>query len=125
MKVEKISLSEKFAQFDDTWQPKIVAELNGFHVKLVKLEGEFVWHHHDFEDELFFLIDGALEMKYRDAAGVERSEHLAPGEFLVIPHGVEHCPVAAPGTQLMLIEPKSTLNTGTGRNERTSEAVWL
>lgn len=123
--IEKVSLTEKFAQFDETWQPKIVAELNDFHVKLVKLDGEFVWHHHDVEDELFFVIDGSLEMKYRDASGRACVERVGPGEFLVMPHGVEHCPVASPGTKLMLLEPKTTLNTGTERNERTREAAWL
>lgn len=125
MEIKKVVLREKFAQFHEEWQPKIVAELNDFHVKLVKLDGAFVWHHHDVEDELFLLVQGSLEMRYRDADGGERSEHLSPGEFVVVPHGVEHCPVAAPGTQLMLLEPKSTLNTGTQRNERTSDAVWI
>ncbi len=119
MKLEKVTLLEKFGLFDETWKPKIVGELNDFHVKLVKTEGEFVWHHHDREDELFLVIDGALDMFYRDD-GAERIERFGPGEFLIVPHGVEHKPVAAPDTKVLLLEPKTTLNTGNVQNERTT-----
>lgn len=119
MKLQKVTLSEKFELFDERWKPKIVGELNEFHVKLVKPEGDFIWHHHDMEDELFLVVDGALDMFYRDD-GVERLEHFGPGEFLIVPHGVEHKPVAAPGTKVLLLEPKTTLNTGNVQNERTT-----
>jgi len=112
--IEKVRLSEKFAQFHDTWSPKIVGELNDSHVKLVKLQGEFVWHHHEQEDELFLVISGHLAIKLRDG-----DIHLAPGEFVIIPHGVEHLPVAEQEAQVLLLEPRTTLNTGTVTNERT------
>lgn len=124
MKLERVSLAEKFELFEETWEPKIVGELNDFHVKVVRLDGEFVWHHHDTEDELFFVVEGALEMQYRDGS-TERCERVRAGEFVIVPHGVEHRPVAQPGTKLMLLEPKTTLNTGTQRGERTREAAWL
>lgn len=124
MKLQRVSLAEKFALFEETWEPKIVGELNDFHVKIVRLDGEFVWHHHETEDELFFVVEGILEMQYRDGDS-ERSEYVRAGEFVVVPHGVEHRPVAQAGTKLMLLEPKTTLNTGTQRGERTREAAWL
>jgi mannose-6-phosphate isomerase-like protein (cupin superfamily) len=117
-------LRDKFARFEDTWKPKIVGEINDFHVKIVKLDGEFVWHHHDAEDELFLVIDGRLTMHYRDN-GVERQEEFGPNEFLIVPHGVEHKPEASPGTKLLLLEPKSTVNTGTAGGERTVEPAWI
>ncbi len=109
-----VSLAETFDRFQDHWQPKIVGEVNDAHVKLVKLKGEFVWHHHDQEDELFLVVKGRLVLKLRD-----RDLVLGPGEFAIIPHGVEHLPVAAEETHVLLLEPKSTLNTGNVRNERT------
>jgi len=112
--IEKVRLAEKFAQFHDTWSPKIVGELNDSHVKLVKLQGEFVWHHHEQEDELFLVISGHLVMKLR-----ERDIHLDAGEFVIIPRGVEHLPVAEQEVQVLLLEPKTTLNTGSVINERT------
>ncbi len=123
--LRKSNLAEKFAAFDDEWSPKIVGELNGFHVKLVKIGGEFVWHHHDVEDELFFVIEGEIAMHYRDDAGTERCERFGAGEFLIVPHGVEHKPVAVPGTKMLLLEPASTINTGTAGGERTVEARWI
>lgn len=111
---EKINLTEKFAEFDGYWQPKIVGDINDFAVKLVKLHGEFVWHHHDHEDELFLVVKGQLLMKLRDG-----DVTIDEGEFIIIPHGVEHCPVAAEEVHVLLFEPKDTLNTGNIQNERT------
>lgn len=113
---EKVNLAQKFSLFDDRWRPKIIGELNDFHVKLAKLEGEFVWHHHDEEDELFLVIKGRLQMRFRD-----RDVWLEEGEFLIVPRGVEHLPVAPQETHVLLFEPKSTLNTGNVRSERTVE----
>lgn len=113
--IEKVSLRDKLSRFDDRWSPKVVGELNGQQVKLAKLEGEFVWHHHEAEDELFLVVDGRLTIELRDGA-VE----LGPGELAIVPAGVEHRPVAADGVcSVMLFEPASTLNTGNLRNERT------
>lgn len=112
--MQKVNLREKFALFHDHWSPKIVGEVNDFHVKLVKLQGEFVWHHHDNEDELFLVVEGKLTIKLRDGEVT-----LEPGEFVVIPKGVEHLPVAAGEVQVLLLEPKTTVNTGNVRNERT------
>jgi mannose-6-phosphate isomerase-like protein (cupin superfamily) len=114
--VEKVNLAEKLARFDERWQPKIVAELNDTHVKVVKTDGEFVWHHHDEEDELFLVVSGRLRMQLRDGDIV-----LEPGELLVVPRGVEHCPVGEGETHVVLIEPRTTLNPGTVRYERTVE----
>ena len=113
---EKVNLAHKFSLFDDQWSPKIVGELNDFYVKLAKLEGEFMWHHHDEEDELFLVIKGQLQMRFRD-----RDVWLEPGEFLIVPRGVEHLPVAPEETHVLLFEPRSTLNTGNVRSERTVE----
>jgi len=109
-----INLNEKFGCFHDHWQPRIIAELNDSYVKAVKLKGEFVWHHHDHEDELFLVIKGKLRMKFRD-----REEIVRAGEFIVVPRGVEHLPIADEEVHIVLIEPKSTLNTGNITNERT------
>jgi mannose-6-phosphate isomerase-like protein (cupin superfamily) len=114
--MKKINLDDKFARFTERWSPKVVGEVNDCAVKLVKLEGEFVWHHHDTEDELFFVTKGRLTMKFREGEAV-----VGPGEFIIVPHGVEHLPVAEEGTEVMLIEPKDTLNTGNVRNARTVE----
>lgn len=113
-----VNLAEKFARFTDRWSPKIVGALNDFHVKLVKVEGEFVWHHHDTEDELFLVVSGLLKMKLRGPDG-ERTEQIRPGEFIIVPHGVEHCPSAEAETHILLLEPKTTLNTGNAGGERT------
>ncbi len=108
------NLSRAFETFSDTWSPKIAGQVNDMHVKLVKLEGEFVWHHHDVEDELFFVHKGKLLMKFRD-----RDEVVEEGEFIVVPHGVEHCPVALDGVcEVMLFEPATTVNTGNVDDER-------
>ncbi len=118
--IDKVNLSAKFETFSEHWSPKIVAEVNDAAVKLAKLRGEFVWHHHEQEDELFLVLGGTLRMLLRDAAG-ERELRIEPGEFVVIPRGVEHCPVADEEVHLVLIEPKTTLNTGNVRSERTIE----
>jgi|SRR5208283_840792 len=116
--MHKVNLAEKFTLFSEYYQPKIVGELNDSLVKLVKLQGGFVWHHHDVEDELFFVVKGALKMAVREN-GTERDIMIHPGEFIIIPHGVEHCPSAEEETHIMLLEPKSTLNTGNVESERT------
>ncbi len=116
--LEKVDLAAKLSLFDERWSPKIVAELNDAHVKAVKLEGEFVWHHHDEEDELFWVVSGRLRMQLRDGDVL-----LGPGELLVVPRGVEHCPLAEEETHVVLIEPKTVLNTGNVRNERTVEEL--
>jgi mannose-6-phosphate isomerase-like protein (cupin superfamily) len=113
--MDKINLIEKLAQFEDHWSPKIVAELNGQQVKLVKFQGPFVWHHHDHEDELFLVLRGRFCMELRD-----RMVWLDEGEMIVVPHGVEHRPVAPDGeVSILLFEPAGTLNTGNLHNERT------
>jgi mannose-6-phosphate isomerase-like protein (cupin superfamily) len=112
--IEKISLDEKFAAFGEAWSPRIVGELNGQHVKLARLRGEFVWHHHEHEDELFLVHRGRLRMELRD-----RTIVLDPGDMLVVPRGVEHRPVAEGEVEVILFEPAGTLNTGNLVNERT------
>ena len=112
--MDKVNLEDKFSQFDGHWQPKIVGELNGQYVKLAKLKGEFVWHQHEAEDEMFMVIKGKLLIKLRD-----RDIVLNPGEFFVIPCGVEHIPIAEEEVQVMLFEPKSVVNTGDVQDERT------
>lgn len=111
---DKINLAEKFAQFSDHWSPKIVAELNGQHAKLVKFRGEFVWHHHEHEDELFLVVRGAFRMEFRD-----RTVELREGEMIVVTRGVEHRPVADEEVCVMLLEPATTVNTGSAGGERT------
>ncbi len=118
--VEVIDLLEKFGLFREYWQPKIVGELNESYVKVVKLKGEFVWHKHENEDELFWVIKGSLVIKLRD-----RDVTIQPGQFVIIPKGVEHLPVAAEEVQVVLLEPKTTLNTGNVQNERTVQAEWI
>lgn len=113
--IEKVNLAEKFGQFEEHWSPKIVGEVNETCVKVAKLQGEFVWHHHEKEDELFLVISGELTIRLRDQASI----HLSAGEFVVVPHGVEHMPVAEREAQVVLLEPKTTLNTGNVVNERT------
>jgi len=114
--MEKIALAQKFSLFAEHWSPKIIGELNDSYIKLAKLKGEFVWHHHDDEDELFFIVKGKLLIKFKD-----KDVLLEEGELIVIPKGVEHLPVADQEVHVMLIEPKTTLNTGNIVNERTVE----
>jgi mannose-6-phosphate isomerase-like protein (cupin superfamily) len=116
--MQKVNLTDVLSSFSEHWQPRIVGELNGQHVKVVKLLGEFVWHHHESEDELFLVLKGELTMQLRDGDVVLRE-----GEFFIVPRGVEHRPVAASEVEVLLFEPAGTLNTGNVRNERTFEAV--
>jgi len=116
--MQPINLHAKLAEFTDFWNPRIVAELNGQHVKLAKLQGEFVWHHHAQEDELFLVLHGTLRMQFRD-----REVAVATGECIVVPRGVEHRPVADDEVHVLLFEPASTLNTGNVRNARTRERL--
>lgn len=112
--MDKINLAEKFSLFNDHFSPKVVGELNGQQVKLVKFKGEFVWHHHDHEDELFYVLKGSFDMHMRD-----KIVTIHEGEFIIIPRGVEHKPVANEEVEIMLFEPASTLNTGNVVNEKT------
>jgi len=116
--MEKVNLNEKLALFSEHWSPRVVGELNDQQVKVVKLQGEFVWHHHQNEDELFLVLHGALAIHLRD-----RVVDLDEGEFFIVPRGVEHKPVAERETHVLLLEPASTLNTGNVRNERTVDAA--
>lgn len=117
----KVNLAEKFALFGEPWSPKVVGELNGQHVKLVKLLGAFVWHKHDDEDELFLVVRGRFRMEFRD-----RHVWVEAGEFLVVPRGVEHRPVADEEADVLLFEPATTLNTGDVRDARTVERPdWI
>lgn len=109
-----INLADKFSSFSECWSPKIIGELNDFYVKAAKLKGEFIWHHHEREDEMFLVTKGTLRMKFRDHEAIIRE-----GEFLIVPHGIEHLPVAEEEVHVVLFEPKSTLNTGNVTNERT------
>ena len=116
--MNKVNLADTFARFTDQWSPKIVGELNGQTVKLVRFRGEFVWHHHEAEDEMFLVVNGRFRMEFRD-----RHVWLEKGEFLIVPRGVEHRPVAEEEALVLLFEPATTLNTGNVRNERTVEQL--
>lgn len=117
--METINLAQKFARFSDYWNPKVIGELNDFAVKIVKVKGEFVWHHHDQEDELFFVVKGRLCIQVQEAPGSQRDIWIGEGELVIIPHGIEHRPIAEEETHLMLLEPATVLNTGNVQNERT------
>ena len=121
--MQKVNLEEKLAAFTDQWSPKIVGELNGQEVKLVKFQGEFVWHHHDHEDELFLVVSGVFRMDYKDDAGVEESLEIREGEFVIVPRGAVHRPVADQEVHVLLLEPAGTLNTGNVRDRRTVEKL--
>ena len=112
--MDKVNLAATFARFADAWNPRVIGDINEMQVKVVKLSGEFVWHHHEVEDELFLVIKGRLVMRFRD-----REVTVESGEFLIVPHGVEHQPYAPEECHVVLLEPKTTLNTGTVTNERT------
>ncbi len=116
--MEKVNLAEKFKQITEYWKPYIAAELNGQYVKFVKLKGEFVWHHHEREDEMFPVVKGRFRMEFRD-----KHVWLEEGELIVVPRGVEHRPVAEEEAHILLFEPASTLNTGNVRDERTLEKL--
>ena len=112
--MQSVNLEEKFGNFQDFWNPRVIGELNDCHVKAVKIKGEFVWHHHDHEDEMFLVVKGTLRMRFRD-----RDVLVREGEFIIVPRGVEHMPVAEEEVHMVLLEPKTTLNTGNVENERT------
>ena len=118
--IESINVAQKFGLFQEYWSPKIVGELNEAYVKLAKLKGEFVWHKHDDEDELFLVVKGSLRILLRD-----RELRINEGEFAIIPHGVEHKPVADEEVHVILLEPKTTVNTGNIHSERTVESEWI
>lgn len=114
--MEKVNIAEKLSRFSDHWNPRIIGELNGQQVKAAKLKGEFFFHQHENEDEMFLIVKGTLKMEFRD-----HTEILKPGEFIIVPRGVEHKPVADEEVELLLFEPASTLNTGNIENERTKK----
>lgn len=117
--IDKVNLAEAFASFDDHWNPRVAGDINDFQVKLVKLAGKFDWHHHEHEDELFLVVGGRMKMAFRD-----RDVIVEAGEFIIVPHGTEHCPEALEGEcQVLLLEPNSTLNTGNVRTEKTRSAL--
>ena len=121
--MRKVNLAEKLASFSEHFSPRIVGELNGQHVKVVKFRGEFVWHRHDAEDELFLVLRGGFRMGYRDETGAEREMTVDQGEFAIVPRGVEHRPAADAEVEILLFEPATTLNTGNVRNARTVEVL--
>ncbi len=112
--MNKVNIAQKLELFTEHWSPKIVGEVNNVAIKLVKFQGEFIWHHHDLEDEMFYVIAGEFDMEFRD-----KTVHLSVGEFLIVPRGVEHRPVAQSEVSIMLIEPNTVLNTGNVVNEKT------
>ena len=116
--MKKVNLIEKFSLFKEQWSPKIVGELNGQMVKLVKFKGPFVWHHHDHEDELFYVVKGSFEMEFEN-----ETVTINPGEFIIVPRGIEHRPNAKDECEVMLFEPGTTLNTGNVENERTKKQL--
>jgi mannose-6-phosphate isomerase-like protein (cupin superfamily) len=119
--MDKVNLKQKFGLFVDTWNPKIVGELNNNYVKLAKFKGEFVWHKHEDEDEMFLVIKGQLLIKLRD-----RDVNLSEGEFFIVPKGMEHLPIAQEEVHVVLFEPKSVLNTGDKKNSKTVEKLkWI
>jgi mannose-6-phosphate isomerase-like protein (cupin superfamily) len=119
--MEKVNLEDKLSQFQEMWSPKIIGALNGQLVKLVKVKGAFVWHRHENEDELFLILDGTLDIEFRD-----RTIHLKQGEFLVVPRGIEHRPVAKEEASILLFEPEATLNTGDTSGPMTVENLeWI
>ena len=119
--MDKVNIAKKFLMFGDHWHPRIVAEVNDSYVKLARLHGEFVWHNHEIEDEMFLVVRGSLRIKLRDNEIL-----LGEGELAVIPRGVEHCPVADEECEVMLFEPKGTLNTGGVKSRRTVEKLdWI
>lgn len=118
--MQRVNLAEKFSKISDHWNPRIAGELNGQHVKLVKFQGEFVWHSHEHEDELFLVVEGSFEMQFRD-----RSVVLSAGEFLIVPRGIEHRPVAENEVSVLLFEPASTVNTGDADSELRREKLEI
>jgi mannose-6-phosphate isomerase-like protein (cupin superfamily) len=118
MEIEKVNIGQKLSLFDDHWNPRIIGELNGQHVKLAKLQGEFIWHKHDNEDEMFLVISGILKIEFRD-----RTIEILPNEFVIVPKGIEHKPIAESEVSILLFEPNTTLNTGNIIGELTKEKL--
>jgi mannose-6-phosphate isomerase-like protein (cupin superfamily) len=116
--MDAVNLADKLSQVNEYWHPTIVGELNQDYIKVVKFRGEFLWHHHENEDEMFLVVKGTMRMRFRD-----RDVLVGPGEFIIVPKGVEHMPVAEQEVHIVLIEPRSTLNTGNVKNERTLETL--
>jgi mannose-6-phosphate isomerase-like protein (cupin superfamily) len=124
--MNKINLKEKLAQINDHWNPRVIAELNGQYLKLVKFQGPFTWHHHDHEDEMFLVVKGRFRMEFREEGGETRAIWIETGECIVVPRGVEHRPVAEEEAEVLLFEPATTLNTGNVRNDFTVPTLeWL
>jgi len=117
--MQKLNLSQKLSLINDHWNPRIAGELNGQYVKLVKFQGPFTWHHHENEDELFMVVKGRFRMDYRDESAANQEVWIEEGELIIVPRGVEHCPVAEEECEVLLFEPKSTLNTGNVRDQFT------
>lgn len=115
MPIEKVNLVDKFSRFNEHWSPKIVAEVDNYHIKIAKVQGEFVWHQHDDYDELFYVVQGCLTIELREQEAIV----LGPGEMVVIPKGTAHCPVAEDETHILMFEHQGTLNTGDVQNEKT------
>jgi mannose-6-phosphate isomerase-like protein (cupin superfamily) len=118
--MNKVNLAEKFGLIQETWHPKILGELNESYIKAAKLKGEFTWHRHENEDELFLVVKGRLRIHLREGDVI-----LEEGEFMIVPRGMEHCPEADEEVQVLLLEPKTTVNTGEVVNERTVESEWI
>ncbi|MFN3839085.1 MAG: cupin domain-containing protein [Cyclobacteriaceae bacterium] len=116
--MEKVNISEKFTRISDYWNPRIIGELNGQQIKAARLKGEFIWHYHEHEDELFLVTKGKLKMEFRD-----KTIEIGEGEFIIVPRGVEHKPVAEEEVELLLFEPASTLNTGNVENDKTKREL--
>jgi mannose-6-phosphate isomerase-like protein (cupin superfamily) len=121
--MQKINLQQKLSLINDHWNPRIAGELNGQYIKLVKFKGPFTWHHHETEDELFMVVHGRFRMDYRDESNSYQSIWIEPGEMIIVPRGVEHCPVAEEECDVLLFEPASTLNTGNTENEFTRKKL--
>jgi len=121
--MQKINLQQKLSLINDHWNPRIAGELNGQYIKLVKFKGPFTWHHHETEDELFMVVHGRFRMDYRDESNSDQSIWIEPGEMVIVPRGVEHCPVAEEECEVLLFEPASTLNTGNTENEFTRKTL--
>ena len=121
--MQKINLQQKLSLINDHWNPRIAGELNGQYIKLVKFKGPFTWHHHETEDELFMVVRGRFRMDYRDESNSDQSIWIEPGEMIIVPRGVEHCPVAEEECEVLLFEPASTLNTGNTENEFTRKTL--
>jgi mannose-6-phosphate isomerase-like protein (cupin superfamily) len=121
--MQKINLQQKLSLITDHWNPRIAGELNDQYIKLVKFKGPFTWHHHENEDELFLVVQGRFRMDYRDASNSDQSIWIEKGELIIVPRGVEHCPVAEEECEVLLFEPASTLNTGNRQNEFTRKTL--